>query len=80
VRQQPAERERAVRHTGQMAVERVVQRELVLVTEEHDRRGSEGLRDRADPVLGVLCGLTAVGLRHPNRFRPDELAAPVDGR
>src|SRR4051794_14993188 len=62
-----------------MLLEPVVEVELALVPQLHDRDGREGLRDRADPVLRAGCrlrrGLVVGGA---DGVRPDGLACAHD--
>jgi hypothetical protein len=58
-------------------IEAVLEVELSLVAELHDRRRGEGLRDRADAVLRVRCRLAlGANVGEADRCLPDRLAVP----
>ena len=79
VREHPPERRR-VRALRDVEVERVVERELPVVAELEDADGREGLRDRADPVLGLGRGdRRALDVRETDGVLPEQLVAPEDG-
>ena len=81
VREHPAQRWRADRDPRQVLLQAVVEVELAGVAQLHHRDGGEGLRDRADAVLGVggrLCGALVVG--RADRVGPHALAAANHGR
>ncbi len=66
---------RPVRGLGQVPVEGVVEIEPSLVAQLHQPDGSDGLRDRGDPVLVVGRRLLlSLRVGEPDGVRPDDLA------
>ena len=75
VSQHPAQRRRPVLDLGQVLLEPVVEVELPLGAQLHDRGRGERLRDRRDRMLGVdRRRPSLLHVREPDRRRPRELA------
>jgi hypothetical protein len=66
---------------GQMLRDRIVQADLALVPQLHQRDAGEELRDGADAVNGGGCGRRApLYIGHAHRAAPDHILIEHDGR